>query len=109
MVPGSVRGGRQGPLAEIIPVIVSRLRLMTRNVAPSVIPTMAAMITASAMGISPQLWRCQYGDWRGEELTAVQATAVLLAEWINNIHEDDDAALRMIMDICTGAVEESGE
>lgn len=86
-------------VAEVIGGVVTRLRQMTRNVAPSAIPTMAAMMTAAAMEASPTLWRAQFGDWRVEELGAVQATAVLLAEGINLAHEDDTAALRMIMEI----------
>jgi hypothetical protein len=89
----------QDLVAEVIAGVVTRLRQMTRNVAPSAIPTMAAMMTAAAMEASPTLWRAQFGDWRPEELAAVQVTAVLLAEGINLAHEDDTAALRMIMEV----------
>lgn len=84
-------------LAEVITGIVTRLREMTRNVAPSTIPTMAAMMTAAAVEASPTLWRAQFGDWRTEELPAVQATALLLAEGINRAHDDGTAALRMLL------------
>jgi hypothetical protein len=89
----------QDLVTEVIAGVVTRLREMTRNVAPSAIPTMAAMMTAAAMEASPTLWRAQFGDWRPEELAAVQATAVLLAEGVNLAHEDDTAALRMIMGV----------
>jgi hypothetical protein len=95
-------------LAEVISSTVARLRQMTRNVAPSAIPTMAALMTAAAIQASPNLWRAQFGDWRAEELTAVQATALLLADGINQSADDPDAALRLIMDTLTRA-EEHGE
>jgi hypothetical protein len=94
-------------LAEIVPGVIARLREMTRSVAPSAIPTMAAMMTAAAIEASPNLWRAQYGDWRPEELPALQATAVLLAEWVNNAHEDHDAALRVIIDTLAKAEEDT--
>jgi hypothetical protein len=85
-------------LTEVISGTVRRLRGMTRSVAPSTIPTMAAMMTAAAIETSPNGWRAQFGEWRPEELLAVRATAVLLAESINRTHDDPDAALRLIMD-----------
>jgi hypothetical protein len=93
-------------LADVIPGTITRLREMTRNVAPSTIPTMAAMMTAAVMEASPTLWRAQFGDWQREELAAVQATALLLAEGINSAHDHDAAALRMIMETLTRADEE---
>jgi hypothetical protein len=95
-------------LGEVIFGIVTRLGDMTRTVAVSAVPTMAAMMTAAAIGASPDLWREQFGDWREEELAAVQATAVLLAEGINRAHGSPDAALRLIMDALTRA-EDGGE
>lgn len=85
-------------LADVLPGVITRLREMTRTVAPSTIPTMAAMMTAAVLGASPTLWRAQFGDWQPEELAAVQATALLLAEGINTARGRDDAALRMIME-----------
>jgi hypothetical protein len=85
-------------LAEVIPRVVFQLRHMPKNVAPATVPSMAAMMTAAAMELSPNLWREQYGPWSPEELNAVVATAVMLAEEVNQAHNRDDAALRMIMD-----------
>jgi hypothetical protein len=93
---GEARG--EDLLAEVIFGTVTRLRDMPRTVTPSAIPTMAALLSAAAIGASPNLWREQFGDWRQEELSAVQATAVLLAEGINRSTSDPDAALRLIMD-----------
>lgn len=104
-------GGKEATdaLGEIVNVVVSRLRLMRKNVAAEAIPTMVALLTASALGISPQRWREQYEhDWFREELRAIQAMAVLLAEWINNLQEDPDAALRLVMDAYERAEEEFG-
>jgi hypothetical protein len=95
-------------LAEVISGTVTRLREMTRTVAPCTIPTMAALMTAAAIRASPDLWRAQFGDWRAEELSAVQATALLLAEGINRSADDPDAALRLIMDALASA-DEDGE
>jgi hypothetical protein len=94
-------------VAETISGTITRLRQMTRTVATSTIPTMAALMTAAAIEASPDRWREQFGDWRIEELSAVQATALLLAEGINSSANDPDAALRLIMDALTGAEEEA--
>jgi hypothetical protein len=85
-------------LSGLIPVMISRFRRMTTTVVPSTIPTMAAMMTAAAIDVSPNLWRAQFGDWQSEEIPALRTTAVLLAETVNNAHGDVDAALRFIMD-----------
>jgi hypothetical protein len=84
---------------------------MTRTVVPSVIPTMAALMTAAAIQISPEQWRAQYGAWRQEELPAVQVTAVLLAADINVTERNPDAALRLVIDTLARAEErqERGE
>lgn len=83
-------------LPEVISTTVARLQDMTRTVAPSAIPTMAALLTAAAISASPDRWWAQFGDWRPEELLVIQATAILLAEGINRTHDDPDAALRLI-------------
>jgi hypothetical protein len=55
-------------IAEIVPSTVEALRAMRamramrKNVAPSTIPTMAAMLTAAGMGASPDRWRGQFGE-----------------------------------------------
>lgn len=74
------------------------LRHMTVDVAPSAIPTMVAMLTATALGLSPNQWREQFGEWQREETPALQATTALKAEQVNRAHDDRDAALRVIMD-----------
>jgi hypothetical protein len=90
--------GRPTLAAEGIARAVERLRFMTATVKPSVIPTMAALMTAAAIQISPDQWRAQYGQWRQEELSAVQVTAVLIAADINVTQRNPDAALRLIID-----------
>ena len=50
------------------------------------------------MGLSPNRWREQFGDWRREEMPALQATAALVAEQVNRAHDDRDSALRVVMD-----------
>jgi hypothetical protein len=80
-------------------MLASRLKVMTGNVRPSVIPTMIALVTACALGVSPNQWREQYGHgWYRDEIAALQLSALLLAEWINNLQDSPDAALRLVID-----------
>jgi hypothetical protein len=80
-------------------MLFTRLRLLKKAVAPSAIPTMVALVTAAAMGGSPQRWREQYGHvWSGADVAALEATTVCLAEWVNTLEGSPDAALRLIMD-----------
>ena len=90
---------REDALGRVVTMLVSRLKAMTVNVRPSMIPTVTALVTACALEVSPNRWRERYGDgWYRDEVTAVQLSALLLAEWINNLQESPDAALRLIMD-----------
>jgi hypothetical protein len=93
-------GGRpEDALSSIVHMLFSRLRLLKKAVAPSSIPTMVALVTAAALGGSPQRWREQYGHvWSGADVAALEATTVCLAEWVNTIEGSPDAALRLIMD-----------
>jgi hypothetical protein len=95
---GGTDEGDRFVLQTIIPEVVTGLRHMTGNVAPSAIPTMAAMLTATALGLSPNRWREQFGEWRHEEMPALQATAALVADQVNRAHDDRAAALRVVMD-----------
>jgi hypothetical protein len=85
----------------VVPTLVTTLRRMTRSIPPEAIPTMSGMVIAAAIGLSPTLWRQQYGDWKKTELTPLEATAFLLAEHINRITEDPDFATRMITEALT--------
>ncbi|MFF9148969.1 hypothetical protein ACF1BN_29335 [Streptomyces sp. NPDC014861] len=80
----------------VVPSLVATLRMMPRSVSPEAIPTMTGLVVAAGTGLSPSLWRRQYGDWTKEEMTALEATALLLAEHINRIAGDRDFATRMI-------------
>nr|WP_206325690.1 MULTISPECIES: hypothetical protein [unclassified Streptomyces] len=80
----------------VVPSLVATLRMMPRSVRPEAIPTMAGLVIAAGTGLSPSLWRRQYGEWTKEEMTALEATALLLAEHINRIAGDRDYATRMI-------------
>ncbi|XUL85727.1 hypothetical protein ACQ86D_02660 [Streptomyces galilaeus] len=82
----------------VVPTLVGTLRMMPRSVPPGAIPTMAGLVVAAGIGLSPNLWREQYGDWTKEEMTPLEATAFLLAEHINRITEDPDSATRLITD-----------
>ncbi|MFF2780296.1 hypothetical protein ACFVU3_35980 [Streptomyces sp. NPDC058052] len=83
-------------IESVVPSLVTTLRMMPRSVSPEAIPTMAGLVVAAGTGLSPSLWRRQYGDWTQEEMTALEATALLLAEHINRITGDVDFATRMI-------------
>jgi hypothetical protein len=90
----------------VVPTLVTSMRMMPRSIRPEAIPTMAGLVIAAGTGLSPSLWRQQYGDWTEAEITPLEATAFLLAECINRITEDQDFATRLITDALTRAEEE---
>lgn len=90
----------------VVPNLVATMRMMPRSVGPEAIPTMAGLLVAAGTGLSPSLWRRQYGHWTEEEMNPLEATAFLLAEHINRLTDDRDFATRMITEALTGA--ESG-
>ncbi|MFD9406807.1 hypothetical protein ACFWBN_07230 [Streptomyces sp. NPDC059989] len=87
----------------VVPNLVATMRTMPRSVRPEAIPTMAAMVIAAGTGLSPSLWRRQYGEWTDEEMNPLEATAFLLAEHINRITGDRDYATRMITNALSSA------
>lgn len=87
----------------VVPSLVAAMRMMPKSVRPEVIPTMAGLLVAAGTGLSPSLWRKQYGEWTRGEMTGLEATAVLLAEHINGITDDRDFATRMITEALSGA------
>ncbi|WP_329223806.1 hypothetical protein OG352_12730 [Streptomyces sp. NBC_01485] len=82
----------------VVPTHVATMRMMPKTFSPEVIPTMTGLIIAAGTGLSPNLWRAQYGPWTDAEMTPLEATAVLLAERINRIADDTDFATRLITD-----------
>lgn len=80
----------------VVPTVVATMRMMPKSVRPETIPTMAGLIIAAGTGLSPSLWRKQYGYWTKEEMTPLEATAFLLADHINRLTDDPDFATRMI-------------
>jgi hypothetical protein len=80
----------------VVPGFVTSMRMMPRSIRPEVIPTMTGLVVAAGTGLSPSLWRKQYGDWTGDEMNSLEATALLLAEHINRLTDDHDFAARMI-------------
>ncbi|MDF5751092.1 hypothetical protein [Spongiactinospora sp. TRM90649] len=56
-------------------------------------------MAAAGLDLSPNLWRAQHGPWTRPELSAVEATLLLLADNINDIAQDDDQAVRMVSDV----------
>ncbi|MEU6933351.1 hypothetical protein [Streptomyces sp. NPDC046385] len=82
----------------VVPGVVSAMRSMPRSVRPEAIPTMAGLVIAAGTGLSPSLWRKQYGEWTSEEMNPLEATAFLLAEHINRITDDREFAIRLIAD-----------
>lgn len=93
----------------VVPYIVNTLKAMTRSIPREAIPTMVGLITAAAIDQSPTLWRGQYGEWREEEMTALEATAFLLAKYINDLTDDEETATRMIMDLLSSVEEEQDQ
>ncbi|MET9605202.1 hypothetical protein ABZZ17_09055 [Streptomyces sp. NPDC006512] len=86
----------------VVPHFVATMRTMSRSIRPESIPTMAAMVIAAGTGLSPSLWRRQYGRWTEEEMNPLEATALLLAEHINRITGDRDYATRLITNALSG-------
>ncbi|MYV58069.1 hypothetical protein [Streptomyces sp. SID3212] len=80
----------------VVPTLVASMRRMPRSVRPEAIPIMAGLVIAAGTGLSPNLWRKQYGDWTEQEMTPLEVTTFLLAEHINRITEDPDFATRMV-------------
>ncbi|MEV6250392.1 hypothetical protein AB0M38_29965 [Streptomyces sp. NPDC051742] len=87
----------------VVPTLVASMRMMPRSIRPEAIPTMAGLVVAAGTGLSPSLWRRQYGDWTSEEMNPLEATAFLLAEHINRITDDRDFATRLITEALSGA------
>lgn len=73
--------------------------------------TYSAWLLREFLSIHPQanLWRLRYGSWQPEDVKAVQATAMVLAEKFNSAAGSHDAALRMVMDMVERAEGEDGE
>lgn len=92
------------PIEYVVPHLVSTMTMM-RTVPPETVPTMTALVVAAGTGLSPSLWRKQYGFWTKEEMRPLEATAFLLAEHINRLTEDREFATRMIADALTRADE----
>nr|WP_180218839.1 hypothetical protein [Streptomyces albus] len=80
----------------VVPNLVATMRMMPKSVSPEAIPMMAGLVIAAGTGLSPNLWRKQYGDWTGKEMNPLEVTAFLLAEHINRITDDPDFATRMV-------------
>ncbi|MFD7324733.1 hypothetical protein ACFV9D_27190 [Streptomyces sp. NPDC059875] len=80
----------------VVPNLVAAMRMMPKSVRPEAIPTMAGLVIAAGTGLSPSLWRRQYGDWTETEMNPLEATAFLLAEHINRLTDDRDFATRLI-------------
>ncbi|MGW8377531.1 hypothetical protein [Streptomyces sp. ODS28] len=93
-------------IAHVVPDMVATLRMMPRSVPPEAVPTMAGLLVAAGTGLSPSLWRKQYGGWTQDEMTPLEATALLLAERINRMTDDPDFATRMVTEALTSADEE---
>ncbi|MFF4378128.1 hypothetical protein [Kitasatospora sp. NPDC001547] len=82
-----------------VPSLVATMRMMPRTFRPEVVPMMAGLLVAAGTGLSPNLWRAQYGPWTKEEMNPLEATAVLLAEYINRISgQGEDFATKLVSD-----------
>ncbi|MFG3224058.1 hypothetical protein ACGF07_04640 [Kitasatospora sp. NPDC048194] len=82
-----------------VATLVATMRMMPRTFRPEVIPTMAALLVAAGTGLSPNLWRAQYGPWTEAEMNSLEAVAALLAEHINRVTGGDpDFATRLVTD-----------
>ncbi|MFF5015075.1 hypothetical protein [Streptomyces sp. NPDC001165] len=89
----------------VVPNLVASMRMMPRSVRPEAIPMMAGLLVAAGTGLSPSLWRKQYGYWSEDEMNPLEATAFLLAEHVNRLTDDRDFATRMITEALSGVGE----
>ncbi|MBD0672434.1 hypothetical protein [Streptomyces sp. CBMA156] len=81
----------------VVPSLVATMRMMPRTFRPEVIPMMAGLLIAAGTGLSPTLWRAQYGQWTEAEMNPLEAMAVLLAEYINRISGNgNDFATKLV-------------
>jgi hypothetical protein len=94
------------PIEYVVPNLVATMRMMPKSVSPEAIPTMAGLLVAAGTGLSPGLWRKQYGPWTADEMNALEATCFLLAEHINRLTDDRDFAIRMIAEALSGVEED---
>ncbi|MCZ1011806.1 hypothetical protein [Streptomyces lydicus] len=90
----------------VVPPLVATMRMMPRSVRPEAIPTMAGLVIAAGTGLSPSLWRKQYGKWTVKEMNPLEATAFLLAEHINRLTDDRDFATRLIAEALSNAIQD---
>ena len=92
-------GGKEmeDALSRLVQRLMMWMKRMPQAVPPPLVPTMIALVTSSALGISPQRWKEQYGDWSADEILALRFTAMLIADWTNELEESPDAALCMIV------------
>ncbi|MEE1783108.1 hypothetical protein PUR71_09285 [Streptomyces sp. SP17BM10] len=91
----------------IVPTLVSTMRMMPRTFHPEVVPMMAGLLIAAGSGLSPNLWRAQYGPWTDAEMNPLEAMVALLAEHVNRMSGgDQDFATRLITDALSRAEEE---
>ncbi|MFF4403418.1 hypothetical protein [Streptomyces sp. NPDC001404] len=89
----------------VVPNLVASMRMMPKSVRPEAIPTMAGLLVAAGTGLSPSLWRKQYGFWTKDEMNPLEVTAFLLAEHINRLTDDRDFATRVIVEALSSADE----
>ncbi|MEU8516526.1 hypothetical protein AB0C76_33815 [Kitasatospora sp. NPDC048722] len=91
----------------VVPTLVTTMRMMPRTFSPEVVPTMAGLLIAAGSGLSPNLWRAQYGPWTDAEMNPLEAMVALLAEHVNRMSGGDhDFATRLITDALSRAEEE---
>ncbi|MFJ4188936.1 hypothetical protein [Kitasatospora sp. NPDC089509] len=91
----------------VVPTLVATMRMMPRTFRPEVVPTMAGLLVAAGTGLSPSLWRAQYGPWTEEEMNPLEATATLVAEYVNRVAGgDQEFATRLVTDALSLADEQ---
>ncbi|MGA4844920.1 hypothetical protein ACOBQB_00975 [Streptomyces sp. G5(2025)] len=90
----------------VVPNLVATMRMMPKSIPPETIPTMIGLVVAAGTGLSPNLWREQYGGWTKEEMNPLEATTFLLAEHINRLTDDPDFATRMVTEALSDADED---
>ncbi|WP_030244076.1 hypothetical protein [Streptomyces sp. NRRL S-350] len=87
---GSFEHHDEDVVEHTVPTLVATMRMMPRTFRPEVVPMMAGLLIAAGTGLSPNLWRAQYGPWTAAEMNPLEAVTVLLADHVNRVSGTND-------------------
>lgn len=92
--------GDTDALHSVVPAVITRLRGI-EYLQPEAVAMMAGAMTAACLGLSPNLWREQYGKMRPIEYLPWTFTAWLLADLIDTVFEQPGYAINAVTALFT--------